>query len=103
MAWYGIVWYELELAIEMEMVWYALVCQCIPYNTIPYHTIANALVWYAFHFHCMVYTHNGMVRYGMECVGIRNVNGNGMVHIGMVCISLYGMVCIVNRMHWKWK
>jgi hypothetical protein len=106
--WYALVWYALELAMEMAMLWYALEITMVCYG------IGNVMVWYALamsmamemvcsgNFNGVHWQWNGMAWYGMVCISIGNGNVNGMICIsigngngndmvwcGLVC---YGMV-----------
>jgi hypothetical protein len=92
------VWYALVMVIDAMVCigigngnGSGMVCIDMSMHNIPYHTIANALVWYAFP--CMVCIDNGTIWYGMVCIGIGNGNGNCMVCIGNGMLW-YGM-------HWK--
>jgi hypothetical protein len=87
MVWIGIgifISIGIGIGIVIHWQWYALPFHCLVWYGMHFDFLV--LVWYALPFPCMVWIGNGMVWYGMVCIG----NGNGTV-------------CIVNRncMHWK--
>jgi hypothetical protein len=87
------VWYALEMAIDMARIALPLPCMVCIGNGMDFLSI----VWYALE----------IVWYGMSCIGFDNENKNGMVCYGMVCISnsngnvMHFLSVSLYGMHWQ--